>query len=1524
MTLDFTPEEEKGLLFEYQSNEQRIETFRRTASPGLSNMVGQLYRNNSDANPGVVVSAAQAVVGGQMSFEQANQMLLDSQKLELQDAAKEKPKGFSGWLNSGLSAVRTASRWTMATLNFVPQTVTNVGAQIFSPSADRGTEGWFISTDLGTLIKNDEVAGDGFFIGGKAMQMQAERARRYRGEIDGKAWTLGRGAANLIVQPNSKPYNILSGIIDAGAALVTPSLPGLGAAKGVAATQFAKAGEVGGLGMFTRSAAGLLDAERVAIDPEKVRGWITSRGGRQVVDKISSFGLSKTGLYDDATRFDQIRRTFSKVQDPEFWVKLTDAKSPDEVRNLLLENLGKGIDEFDLSNRSFVEAMSQKFSRVERLAASVPGQHLVLQSGNSRDVAASITNLDNYLKLYAKGMDRSKRQGLVLDYARSVSNDNNVYNALQPINKATEEVMQSLGVPKQAIDQIMSSMKARTDISVHGALDAQTGKEWDSLSNYVATDGTTVSNALSTAFFEPEMMKTLTVTLPDPRKIRRITSDFDWLFRTGERVDPTKFGDTRLPQTIIESVQNELWRPITLMTPGYVFRNMADSAFRMSFAQGIKGGVLHPLQWIMIATHRKVRGSVIGKNWDSIENAQDLVKSGAAKNIDEARRMVAEQIMRDGADEFMRATNQSMRELYSLESLHRQGFRDRVWNPTTRGDKVRYSKGVRDQISLLHDDEITRRLAQGYDDIDQAVQDAVDYLSSSMGAKYIDDLQARWSNREVLDRVSGNRKVGTVEFRRADGSINELNVETYVKDALKRLQNETGMNDILIDAVARGSIVGADGTRRSIFLRNKTGQRYGYDNEWVDQVNALVDDANVQLPEWVKYSDEAKNIDDAVGAKQTKILSKRANESVNKFFSEIYPKRSAYLMQSPVFRQYYYRKVSTLIDELNSQGVIDLRNALQEAAVREGAIQPGQQIGLKWLSGYVGGTPLDSKLAKKIVNKINNPSGATGTVTLDQMDKFAKGFALDATKELFYSAAERSNFADILRIVAPFGTAWAEVISSWTKILSSNPDVLRKVGVSVQGVRDADPDNDGKGFFYKDPQTGEYVFNYPYSDKLGSLTSFFAGMGGLTGLAFGGAKGGLIGAVGAGATGFGLQQIAGVPGTELVAPAKTLTMGLNILPGLGPFAQIAANRVLGQIPEADTMRKWMTPYGEPELTLVPSWAQKVIDAVSNPENNRLLGDMKIETMRALAATGNYDLTSEAEKERLENDATSRARVLLFLRGLGQFTGPTRPTPEFTVETFAGDKLSSELSKAFRDFQTANYDTAVENFISTFGEDVFLYMASKTKSQAGGLDASTEFGNFERENRSLFNRYSEIAGYFAPAGTNFDYQVYTRFLDSGRLQKVRPSELIDDAQALVGKAIYRNVARKIGGTPNAEQKEFLRGVRAKLYERYPGYETEPVTIGQLEDKIVLIRRALLEDTILDNNPIAIPAKKYLEARDKALAEANARGYQTLGGKNVADLRAWLRNIGDGLVVGYPDFEKIYSRVFFNEIDVDAGE
>jgi hypothetical protein len=1512
MPLDFTPDEENILLSQIEKKNRRISAFQSTATPGMSDSVGKLYRANPDANPGAIIAAGQAVATGKMTFDQANAMLLDSQNIELTEATTPKKQGF---LERNLfSKIKTGSRWAMAALNFVPQTVVGAAAQIFDK--DDSVDGWFISTDFGSLLANQKEAGSGFFIGGRAQQLQAERARRYRGEIDGKAWTPGRAVATVFTQPGTREYNILSGFIDAGTAVAIPAAPGFQAAKGLAATELAKVGEIAqvgplkNVGLFTKSAAGLLDAERAAIDIDKVRAWLPSRGGQQAIQKVAEINNIEDAI-----------RAFPKVHDAQFWLDVVEADDAGKVQKLLLDNLGKGVDEFDLSNRGIVEGLAQRSSRVARMMADVPGRHLVLAGGNDRDVAASVSNLNDYLKLWAKSMPAGERQEIVSKYAQAIvrNGNKNPYDAIEQINTVTARVMREQGVPEQAIDQIMVTMKNRTDKDVHGALN-QAGDTADHGATF-EVDGELVSTPLATAGLESEMMKVLATTLPDPRKIRRLTSDFQWLFTKTNKQKPENFGDLKLPLAAIEALQNEIWRPITLMTPGYVFRNLTDSAFRLAFTPGLKGGPFHPVLWIQTAMYKRNRGDIAGRLW---------------KATDEELADLAEGELRAGMDEFSDAQNQSFRELQGARGLYDRAVTNKVWNKASRTDPNRrqYVKGVMDQIALLGDDEMVKRLAKGFDNPEQAGQELVAYLRSDEGRPYLDQLERMWENVEVRNRSTQEIELRSIKFterdprtgeivRDADGNLvmSGRNIDNYVQYLVKRLSYETANDKNLLAAVADGKFTALDGKQYAIFTRNKKGQRIGYTTEFSEYVDNLANDTNVALPEWTKFATEEIAFDDA-GTGQTRIISRRMRETVDKFFSSVYPKRSAYLMQSPVFRQYYYQKVNNLIDELDQAGINTMKENLLKAAEKL-----GEKFDKNFVSRYVGDTRaemlFDRGFGSRLYDRLASNEPAKGTVSLDQMDAYAKGFALDKTKELFYNASKKSNFADIYRVIVPFGSAWAEVMASWTKIATSNPEALRRVGIATQGVMNADPDADGKGFFYRDPTTGEYVFNYPFNNRLGPLASYFGGIGGLSGLALFGARGAAVGAIGGGLVGAGLQQMTGEAGETLAAPAKTLTMGFNVIPSLGPVAQIAASKVLGKLPAADDVRKLLTPYGEPELTIVPAWAQKVIAAVQDPENNRLLGDLKIETMRALAVNGEYDLTREDEKQRLEDDAEAKAKVLLVLRGLGQFTGPTRPDVDFRVETYAGDKFGSEMSKAFRDFQTANYDTAVENFLSTFGEDAFLYMASKTKAVAGGLDASTEFGQFERDNGDLFARYPTVAGYFATPGTNFDYQVFLRQIETGKRERVKPSELIDDAQAIVGKAIYRNVVKQVGAYPSSAQREFLSSVRNKLYARYPGFQTAPMTFNKLESTISEIGKAV-SDPILDSNQIAQATRLYLDVRQQVLDEAAARGLKTLGGKKVADLRGYLRDVAEQIIARYPEFERLYSRVLFDEIDIDAGE
>jgi hypothetical protein len=981
-------------------------------------------------------------------------------------------------------------------------------------------------------------------------------------------------------------------------------------------------------------------------------------------------------------------------------------------------------------------------------------------------------------------------------------------------------------------------------------------------------------------------------------------SKVGWIYGKGDKLsNPENYRNLRLPFSALEGFQNEIWRPVTLMTGGYVLRNMTDSAFRYTMTPGLKGGVLHPIQWIQIASGKRFRGTLKGQVWE------DLLDDQAAR------------IAREGIDEFDQAIGQGIREAFNPGAITQQGFRDKHWELARRTSGSKFRKGIQDEISELHDDAVAKMVAEGLD-TDEII------LELRRNPDYAKKLQARWANREMeVASQPGQKVVGTPDFVRPDGTLSDVfdeNMTYYIDQYVRaRVEQVTGNNELLRRAIAFGEIDGIDGKAFGIFTMGPAG-RTGYSKEWTDAVQRIIDEDNAriargeaaQLKDFYKTGVEVKMFDPNVPGRELPNWLKSWNRTTDKFFSSLYPRRSQYLMQSPVFRQYYWAETSKLIDELDTASLQQVKRSLQQVAQKE-----GKAFSDAWLARYVG----DGKVGERLWKRLENPT-STGKLSLDELDAYAKGSALDQTKNLFYNATEKSNFADILRIAVPFGSAWAEVMATWGKIAVSNPVAVRRVGLAVQGLKNADPDGDGKGFFWKDPVSGEYVFNYPFSDQIGGLAAALTPIGALAGGVAGGLPGIAIGAAAGAAAGVGLQEGLGLEPTRLVAPVKSLSMGLNIYPGLGPFAQIAASKILTRTPKADFIRDAILPYGEPDITTigpvpVPSWARKFIDGfVADPDNSRLLGDLTVDVMRVLHGSGEYNLAEASERDRLENDAISRARVLLILRGFGQFVGPVRPDIEFEVPTKEGDMFTSELAKAFREMQVENYDTAVERFISTFGDDYFLYTQGKSRAVVGGLDSSEEFARFERENGQLFSLYPKVAGYFADVGTGLDKAAYIRQIETGQRERLKPEEFLDLAQQTVARALYRASQRAVGPNPDQFQKEALRAIKQILEERYPAYKRAVIDINAAKGRIKEVQDAAF-DPILDDNPIAIAARTYFQLRDQAIVELSNRGIVTgdLSTKIAADLRAYLRNAADLLIKRYPEFERLYDRVLYDEIE-----
>ena len=105
----------------------------------------------------------------------------------------------------------------------------------------------------------------------------------------------------------------------------------------------------------------------------------------------------------------------------------------------------------------------------------------------------------------------------------------------------------------------------------------------------------------------------------------------------------------------------------------------------------------------------------------------------------------------------------------------------------------------------------------------------------------------------------------------------------------------------------------------------------------------------------------------------------------------------------------------------------------------------------------------------------------------------------------------------------------------------------------------------------------------------------------------------------------------------------------------------------------------------------------------------------------------------------------------------------------------------------------------------------------------------------------------------------------------------------------------------------------------MNKEYPGFpvvaEFNP---GEFPAKIEQMKR-MVEDPDLADNDVAQALKQYLEARDKAYAQAGAGGYQGIASVAASGVRDWLAAVGRSLVKQTPEFGRIYDRLLASEVE-----
>jgi hypothetical protein len=1512
---------EQKIFDTISANKQENALYRTNASPQVAQAAAQIYRNSPWLTPGQVLTLAK---GG--ASPQAIQLASEIQAKiapEKVDTTRQRQK--SWWERNVFDKAKAVSRWSFATLNLAPEIAQNVASQIASPNDPDGWDGFFKSTSLGTMFQDSGLAGEGWFMGGKAMEKQAERARRFRGTVGDSAWTIGRGAADVFFTPGSKEYSILSGVLDAVVNIgADPTIVGGKALAGARAGRATIAGiqtaeEISAAKKIAlvadKALAGLTQAEKVAWDTSKFTRFMTSDArAKRLLDIVA-------GEEDPVRMF---RDVFDGKIDLTTAKKLADAKTTDQILGILGEQTAvldqvsaralptdirdiRGSQLFYKERTPLVNTWRQS-----RALTEMPDNFIL--HGNSFDKMKALKNYNNYLNTIKSGYTETDDGRKLMRTMFDALNDD-TKTGLDMARDAFDATVKTLldedGVPEVISKDLFAKVRESIDETRAYFVD-EAGDPTDA--GFV--QALIQSGKIDPAVFgnlTPQSLKALrlhgpgsvvelldrTHVLPDIRTLRRVTAN-PILKKMISRAD----ADPRAAIALAEYVQNKVWKPLTLATGGYIMRNMFDAQVRIATI-GKDGFFNHPLRYIQWVIGDKGAERIIGRNFD--EGIR-----GLTDQFDEVTDYYAEsqQIsLGRGLDDVVPAVRRSSRKDFDIISRKKDGAE--LW-----------ARGLVDELIQISKDTLENAVAKGI-----PTDELVDYLKNNPKGrealaqieKYLDnginiigdgdysikvpvrgiddDVLRQWIDHLAKGRV--NLKTGgdadlafAVGYKRVPLNetftefANNIQPSQFVDGPVNRgrgtlIDLGKDANGERIQAVVTDVYQTTNGDRwlmRRVSNNRFTGKATSQAEaeefargraELTRLVNEKRMSAN--LPDKVKLAKRYATPDKSSPA------SRALDRMTNLFFHELYEKRFVNkLERSPVYRQFYYERVAENVDSLTPTEAKDL---LASIKTRAAAIEMKP-------SDYVGGKANWKKIQELAAQ-------ANGTGTIRDLDDYAGLMALQSTKDALFNATSRNNLEDALRIVVPFGAAWREVLGTYARLVAEDPTRIRRTQQVFNGLANADPDADGNGFFYRDPVSGEYSFNFPMSGEISKL----------------------------------ITKLGGGPGLEvpLQAPVKRLSIGLSVIPAIGPVAQIPVG-MLPDTPTFDGIISILLPYGRTTAGKLglPSWAQKAKSALMDNPNkmDTILGNTYADTLRALAASGDYNMDDPQQRQQLLEDAKGKARILTAMRALGQFIGPAAPSNEFVIDSKDGDIYASQLIKEFYRLQNENYDTAVSEFLRIYGDDAMLYLSSKSKATVGGLEATKEFGDWERTNAGLIEQFPDVAAYFAPGGSDFDFTTWERQVRTGKRERLSGKQIVEQAEYRIGSAQYRAYRSQIGPYPNEEQRAWLRNVRVELNRKYPGFPAVPVfTVGEFDQKVAQMAQAV-QDPRLQGNPTAKAVSDYLTYRDQAIAQYVAAGGSAQGfasAKAAEPLRDWLANIGTTLAAKTPDFSRVWERELQSEVD-----
>jgi hypothetical protein len=1121
----------------------------------------------------------------------------------------------------------------------------------------------------------------------------------------------------------------------------------------------------------------------------------------------------------------------------------------------------------------------------------IPKQGTLVHYNDKDAVAETIINFGRTLKV-----SDSVLKNLVNNVVFSTNTRDNAYKSVtgvfDEVFKANASAFEKAGIPTSELKKLTQVFaKNAEEQSIYWAARHTNGVDGI---NYVRSGNETIK--FNGPHLESERLNSM-IYFPPPvellKEIGRISKLNQVVGYRG------KYSGAALDK--VDAFTSSYWKRIVLTRPAYIIRNIGEEQIRV-FLSGNISFYNNPLAAIGMTLGRDN-----GPAWRRLINSQDQFKNNVfGKNIkaSPADELANEALAVESKNSYMSiltdGTNLSRGEVDKISTVT---GRVRVYK-----DDPRWWSGLANDIIKLNSDSLSKLVISTRAGEEMNTVNRLLYGDGRLGwdrfLNGISDPQARQF------------------FNTPEGAM--MYLFTGVDDQKRlvglraRIEQAAGQNgpiaETILKLISEGSIK-TSGYSLAIPKAKDVASNSIKNAEQISAGKKVMKDSTEEFAEQLKkYFDGAGNWDNVPYAvpEVVGISSGKAASAFNKVtddFFDISVKWQKIASMGPEWRQKYWEAVTDVIYAADSAALASIKDAAPKSLNSLLSADGKKKIGLSHVYWN------QAKKAK-----------GDGTMTLDEIHQYAQKVAGTHVKELFYDASSKRLLWHQLRIVAPFGQAWENVISKWGELAFNNPGQVYKVGRGInflnspkssalyQATDAKDYYDPNQGFFFNDPRSGERQFYIPF---------MASGMNFLTNLL---SKGEL--------------SFSGPSGAKGSPQSFNFAIGMGVFPGFGPGVTLpisvlnsAGVDVLSPLPFEwrKKLEEFLFPFGQPNLKTAPGVVAAITTNNISRISSGLLGweegyaSSFGPVMSYLASSGDYNIDTVEDQNRLMKDSDRFAKWFAVSRGLFGLASPVAVSPENLLKDKTGNTLlASALYNDFIELEQAaggDKQKAYADFLDLYGPEQIFVLVNTWSGKDGKFSPPDNLYTYKLllENPGIDKEYPEIYGYLYPNG-GLSMQLRKWNEISGKSERLSTQQIIDRATqiryaAAKDRLLTRSVAERWSSKYTDTAISNLRNsfVTIGLKQDSFDFTREDRTLNEL-------RRATQDNRFLNSESVA-GIRDYLALRDRVLEVNGKKPNDSLKTKGFESQRTFLAEQALEIIKRNPEFQKIFYAFFKYELEVE---